>query len=113
MIALEMVRAIIDPFQSQNRDSDLTLLQLNYEAVLESGNDFIGPVGRYDFHFLQGAPKVRSSYSTLIRPFDKYVWYFLLASVVAISFALIFINRVYSKLTKEIMKETPFQSTYK
>ena len=106
-----MVRAIIDPFQSQNRDSDLTLLQLNYEAVLESGNDFIGPVGRYDFHFLQGAPKVTSSYSTLIRPFDKYVWYFLLASVVAISFALIFINRVYSKLTKELMKETPFQST--
>ena len=29
-----------------------------------------------------------------------------MASVVAISIALIFINRVYSKLTKKIMKET-------
>ena len=84
-----------------------------YDSNTYLGNDFIGPVSSYEFHFLSGAPHTRNNFLTIIRPFDPYVWGFLLASVVVVSVSLIYINKVYNAMSSESVKETPVQSMYK
>ena len=59
-------------------------------------NDFIGPLGTYDFPFLSGAPRERSNYLSIIKPFDNWVWASTWGSTVAVTFALLLINVVYS-----------------
>ena len=74
-------------------------------------NDFIGgTVGSYDFNFVTGAPLPTKDNLTLIRPFEPHVWAFILASLVAVSITLIFINKMQSTWTNESLKESPFQS---
>ena len=84
-----------------------------YDSNTYLGNDFIGPVSSYEFHFLSGAPHTRNNFLTIIRPFDPYVWGFLLASVVVVSVSLIYINKVYNAMSSESVEETPLQSMYK
>ena len=74
-------------------------------------NDFIGgTVGSYDFNFVTGAPLPTKDNLTLIRPFEPHVWAFILASLVAVSITLIFINKMHSTWKNESLKESPFQS---
>ena len=84
-----------------------------YASNTYLGNDFIGPVTSHDFHFLSGAPHTRNNFSTIFKPFDPYVWGFLLTSIVVVSVSLIYINKVYNSLSSESVKETPLQSMYK
>ena len=73
-------------------------------------NDFIGPIGFYEFIFLSGAPPLRKDYLTLIKPFEPVVWAFILASLVAVSISLMVINKMHSIWSSESIKESPFQS---
>ena len=84
----------------------------SYTPWSYQGSDFIGHVGQLNLYFLSGAPKIQTSYATLLRPFDPLVWGFLLVSIVAVSFSLILINKVQRTLSDDAMGETPFQSTY-
>ena len=59
-------------------------------------NDFIGPVGTYDFHFLSGAPKRRSNLLSIIDPFNNAVWVWTWISTIAVTIALLTINVVYA-----------------
>ena len=59
-------------------------------------NDFIGPVGTYDFRFLTGAPKRRSNLLSIINPFNYSVWAWTCGSTVAVTIALLTINVVYA-----------------
>ena len=104
---------LLDYFQSAERDSDITMVHVFYNATSYLQNDFIGPVTTYDFHFLSGAPLPRNNLLTLFRPFDPNVWGFLLASVVAVSISLIFINKMHNAMSNEPVKETPLQSKNK
>ena len=78
--------------------------------TFSSKNDFIGPVGTYDFHFISGAPQERDNFKTLILPFDEYIWAFLVMSVVLVSITLIFINKIYATFSKESSKESMLES---
>lgn len=98
-------------FQSQERETDLTMVHLIYLSETYMHSDFIGPLIAYDSHFLTGAPHPRNNMLTLIRPFDPYVWGCLIASVVAVSISLVFINKIHNKISKKQIQETPFQST--
>ena len=73
-------------------------------------NDFIGPVGSWDFRFISGAPQKRQAYLTLIKPFDTYIWAFLLASVVAVTITLIIANKMFETWADVSLNETTFQS---
>ena len=84
-----------------------------YHPFAYNGSDFIGPITTYDFHFLSGAPNIRNSYLTLLRPFDLYVWSCLIASVTAISFLLIIINKIHNKISNQPIKEDTLQSRNK
>ena len=72
--------------------------------------DLIGPIRHWDFYFLTGAPQPTKDYLTLIKPFEPIVWAFVLASVVAVSIALISINKMYSTWSNKPLKESAFQS---
>ena len=76
-------------------------------------NDYIGPVGTYDFHLLSAAPKVRASYDSIVRPFDSWVWAFTWASTLAVTIALIIINRLYEIWYPETPKESVVESKLK
>ena len=72
--------------------------------------DLIGPIRHWDFYFLTGAPQPTKDYLTLIKPFEPIVWAFVLASVVAVSIALISINKTYATWSNKPLKESAFQS---
>ena len=109
-LTVAQVTRELEFFQSQKRESDISMVTTLYASNTYLGNDFIGPVISYDFHFLSGAPHTRNNFLTIFRPFDPYVWGFLLASIVVVSISLIYINKVYNSLSSESVKETPFQS---
>ena len=76
-------------------------------------NDFLGPIGSYDLHFIGGAPPTTKDYLTLIRPFQPHVWAFVIASVMAVSMTLTFINKLCSIVSNKPEKDIPFQSINK
>ena len=59
-------------------------------------NDFIGPLGMYEFPLVSGAPKERSNYLSIIKPFDNLVWAWTGASTVGVTIALLIMNVVYA-----------------
>ena len=77
-------------------------------------NDFIGPIGFYDYIFFTGAPPIitwgMGKDFTLIKPFEPVVWAFILASLVSVSLSLMVINKMHSIWSSESIKESPFQS---
>ena len=73
-------------------------------------NDFIGPVGTYDFHFLSAAPKVRASYESIVRPFDTWVWIWTMVSTFFVTVALIIVNKLYESWYPETPKESIVES---
>ena len=89
------------------------MAELFYFARSYTGSDFLGHVGQLNLYFLSGAPKIRTSYATLLRPFNSQVWGFLLVSIVSVSITLIFINKVHRVLSDGVISETPFQSNNK
>ena len=86
------------------------MVQIIYHPFAYSGSDFFGPITTHDFHFLSGAPSIRNSYLTLLRPFDHYVWNCFIASVAAISIILTIINKIHSKISIQPIKEDTLQS---
>ena len=95
-------------FQSSNREIDISILKLSYHPLRYLRNDFIGPVGSYDFHFISAAPPERKEYLTLTMPFDSYTWALIAASVVGVSMSLILIDKMHASLSRET--STIFQS---
>ena len=74
-------------------------------------NEFVGPVGSYEVHFVSGKPPERTDYLTFIMPFDSYTWVFTLTSVVGVSIVLIIIDKIHMTLSLESSKEPIFKST--
>ena len=97
------------PFQSSNREIDISIVKLSYHPLRYLRNDFIGPVGTYDIHFLSAAPPERKEYLTLTRPFDSYTWAFIAASLVGVSISLILIDKISAMWSTE--SAPIFQST--
>ena len=99
-------------FQTNKREVDISLVQYFYDLNSFQKNTFIGPVGKYDFHFISGVPQEVQKWLTVIKPFDMYIWVFLLASWVAVTIALIYINKIYNSMLKGPSKETQYQSNF-
>ena len=82
----------------------------NYVPIWNWTNEFIGPIRTYEFHFMSGAPQTKNKSLAFIRPLDIYVWTFILVSILAVSLALIIVNKVYATWSKAPPKDTPLQS---
>ena len=100
-------------FQSVNRGTDMSLTLGMYLQRISEYNDFLGPVGTYNFRFLSAPPKKIHNYLTLLNPFDGYVWALLIASVLAITITLIIIDTAYTSWTNTSKKDIIYQSTFR
>ena len=76
-------------------------------------NDFIGPVGTYDFHFLSAAPRVRANYLSIVKPFDTGVWICTWIFTLGVTVALVIINRCYESWYPDTPKESIVESMVK
>ena len=63
-------------------------------------------------YFVTGAPPERQDYLTFIMPYDFYTWASTLASVAAVSIALIVINKLDSMRSQEPTNKSIFMSKY-
>lgn len=89
------------------------MVKLSYAPHRYLKNDYIGPIGSYDIHFLSGVPPERKEYLTLILPFDSFTWALIMASVIGVFATLILTNVICSMLPIESSHETVFQCKIK
>ena len=93
-----------------NRTVAFSMVTVFYSSELFKKCDFIGPVGQFETHMISGKPQKKQDYTTLFRPYTDYVWVFLIGSTVAVSVALIVINKMYADFTKKPTEESAYQS---
>ena len=74
--------------------------------TLNIGNDYIGPVGSFDFYLLSAAPQKTPKYYSFITVFDPSVWAFILASLVSVTIALIAIDNIHGRWSGASSKDT-------
>ena len=96
--------------KSANRDIDVSFCSTMPTSKSYLKNDLIGPEGIAEFYFISGAPQKTQDYLTIFKPFDHYIWGLLIASIMTISVALSFINKMQAIWSKEPAKESVFQS---
>ena len=88
------------------------LVRAIYRQGIAMHNDFLGTVGAYNFQFLSARPKQIQNYLMLLWPFDRYIWAFLLASVVAVTITLAIIDTMYANWTNASTRDIIYQSRY-
>ena len=95
--------------QSDNRETDLSIVNYLYTSQEFAKNDFIGPIGSYNFHFVSGAPPIRNKYITLIIPFDSYTWAFIITSLVGVTVSLLIMDKLQSSWTSQSSNDIVFK----
>ena len=68
-------------------------------------------LGEVSFHFMSRIPQPTQNYFTLTNPCDKYVWYLLVTSVLAIILGILVIDISYAKWSQTSMKGALHQSS--
>ena len=90
--------AISYKFQSNHREADFILTRAACGKHNYLLNDMIQPLGNaYNFRLISSQPEEATNFFITINPFDGYTWAFTLASIIAVTFALIMIDKVYEK----------------
>ena len=84
----------------------MSLSRWPYVQLFFIHNDVLGPLETYDYSFISAAPQEVIGLLALISIFDQLTWAFLLASVFAVTLALVTINR----LSNMSPRETTYQS---
>ena len=84
--------------QSSNREVSMCMVREDIRHDTFQLNDFTASVGAYEHHFISGSPKEINDWRTFINPFDKYVWSFLLGSIVAVTIIMIFVNKIQATM---------------
>ena len=67
-------------------------------------NDFTASVGAYEHHFISGSPEEKNDWRTIINPFDKYVWSWLLGSIVTATTVMILVNKIQDTMMQGCME---------
>ena len=57
--------------------------------------DYLTYVGSYEFYPISGRLLEKPNFLTLTNPFDKYIWIFLVTTVLALIWTLVAIEKVY------------------
>ena len=83
-----------------------------YRPSVALRNDYLRPLGTYDFRFISAIPDKIQNYLTLINPFDSYIWTFLLASVVAVSITFSLIDTAHASWSDTSKKDILYRSKY-
>ena len=57
--------------------------------------DYIRYLGAWDIHPLSGNPNKMNNYFALVMPFDEYIWYFLIASIITVYVTMVVMDKGY------------------
>ena len=55
-------------------------------------NDYLIHIGNYDHHIISAIPEKTTDFSTMLKPFDVYIWIFIGISTIAIMLTLMTIE---------------------
>ena len=79
-------------FQSNNRDTDLTLMREMYLSDIYRLNDYLFHIGCLNFKISTAIPKKMFDYTTILKPYDIYIWISIGISVFAVIFTMVAIS---------------------
>ena len=84
-----------EPNKVSGRNVDVGVARLPYEYISFGYIDYTSYVGTWEIYPLSGRLQEMPNFLTVTNPFDKYVWMFLLISLVALIVALITIEKLH------------------
>ena len=93
-------------FQSNNRDTDLTLMREGYSTDAYRLNDYLFHIGSNNVKILTDIPEKALDYTTILKPYDIYIWMSIGVSVFAVMFTMVAISQ-----TSSLWIENPARSS--
>ena len=72
-----------------------------YSTAVSLQNDYLVPIGTYEFHIISSVPGTTLNYASIIQPFDVTGWALIAASAISILAMLIVISKVSVKEMKK------------
>ena len=80
-------------FQANIREVDLDLTREQYMHTIYRQNDFLFNIGSYDFIIASAIPEKTLDFATMLRPYDVYIWIFIIISVLAVTATMMVIEK--------------------
>ena len=75
-----------------------------YSTAVSLQNDYLVPIGTYEFHIISSVPGTTLNYASIIQPFDVTGWALIATAVISVLALLIVINEVtVTKMKKRKM----------
>ena len=96
--------------QSNEREIDIALARQQYRTDIYLLNDFLFHIGSYAIHIVQAIPNKKLSYAMILRPFDGYIWVYIVISAWVIMIAFVVIEMVSTQWTKLPQKDLAYLS---
>ena len=81
--------------QVAGRTLDVAFTRAAYDSRIYPLVDYLTQIGSYEFYPVSGKLQEKSNFLTLTDPFDKYIWIFLVATVFALIWTLVLIEKIY------------------
>ena len=75
-------------------------------------NDFLFHIGNYDFSLLSARPEKTLGYTTMLKPFDIYVWIFIGISVISVMSVMVIIEKSFDTWVKNSSRSYIHQCKY-
>ena len=74
---------------------DFVLTRTQYMLETYHLNDYLFHIGNYDFHIISAIPEKTTDFSTMLKPFDVYIWLFIGISTIAIMLTMMAIEMTF------------------
>ena len=85
-------------FQSNTREVDLDLTREQYMSDIYRLNDFLFHIGNYNYRIVSAIPEKALSYTTMLKPFDIYIWTSIVVSVASVLITMVAIEKNWDML---------------
>ena len=94
--------------QSNAREVDLSLTRQFYLPDIYLLNDFID-FGNYNFRIISAIPEKALTYTTMLQPFDTYIWTFIVISVLSVLITMVAIEETWGTWMETTMRASIHQ----
>ena len=95
-IAIEM---LINKFQVYLKESELGIFQITYEDYRLMLIDYLPHMYTIEFYLTSKKPRPTTTYDTIVIPFDKYVWTFMIVCILTQFLLLVLMQQLYNNVT--------------
>ena len=72
-------------------------------------NDYLFHIGTLNFRILTASPKRMLDYTTLLKPYDSYIWMSIFISIFAVMFTMVAISHTSSTWIKNSARNSIHQ----